>query len=112
MARLAATDTVMDACVKMSDGNPGALTFCMALLNELPMGLLHMDTIGLYGSQLYMLWNDCCGRDMGEVKKVIQNYCAGILTAQEIRDNVSQPYGNPFPNLKTVEELFPSLAKA
>ena len=32
--RIQLTDSVMDIVIKMSDGNPGAVTVCMSLLTE------------------------------------------------------------------------------
>jgi hypothetical protein len=114
--RVALTDTPMSMIMKMSEGNPGCCTFLCEMLKKrdwfgsVPPELLmlHFDTIGLYGSRLYMLWNDCCDRDLDKVELVLRNYQMGELTEKEIMDNVSQGRGTPFENLKTLEELFPS----
>ena len=99
--RLNGTDSVMDVAMKMSDGNPGALNVIMQFLKN-PMDivfLLACDSIGLYGSQLYMLWNDCCGRDMDKVKRVLTGWQRGKITAEEIMQHVSGGWGTPFEGL-------------
>lgn len=56
---------------QLAQGNPGAMAFTMELLTNgddasrdmAITALKRMDAIGIRGSKLYMLWNDCCGRD-------------------------------------------------
>lgn len=57
------------------------------------------DSIGLYGSKLYMLWNDCCDRDMDKVKSVLDARQRGKLTDQEILEHVAGGWGTPFDDL-------------
>ena len=50
------------------DGNPGALTFLMeAYQGENPfkaeVAFQKMESNGITGDKLYMLWNDCCNRN-------------------------------------------------
>lgn len=49
------------------DGNPGALAFVMEAYMSSPMsaedGFQRMRDNQITGSRLYMLWNDCCGRN-------------------------------------------------
>ena len=49
------------------EGNPGCMQFLMAAYHEDPFGaegaFQRMQIFGITGSKLYMLWNDCCGRD-------------------------------------------------
>lgn len=96
--RLTPGDSALTAAQKMSEGNPGALQVFMGFLEE-PDGLsyiLTLDTIGIYGSKLYMLWNDCCGRDLNKVKRVLQGYTARALSGEEILSHISDGWGTPF----------------
>ncbi|MCM1440202.1 MAG: hypothetical protein NC131_13515 [Roseburia sp.] len=76
--KIKATDTVQDVIINISEGNPGCLTFLLDLfnkdLNNAFMHCLRFDMMGLYGSRLYQLWNDCCGRDLETVNNVLQQY--------------------------------------
>jgi len=97
-------DSTMDLVVKMGEGNPGAMMACMELFKIGPSGavtILNLDDIGLYGEKLYMLWNDCCGRDASKVVQVVEARNFGKLSDQDIRDRVAGGYGKPF----TDEEL-------
>jgi len=102
--KLTPQDTTMDLMLKMSEGNPGALMACMELFKLGTPGvvaLINLDDIGLYGEKLYMLWNDCCGRDAEKVVKVVKARNFGKLSDKDILDRVSGGYGKPY----TDEEL-------
>lgn len=83
----------------MSDGNPGALTCMLQMLESDPMAFLDIllfDTMGIYGSKIYMVWNDCCNRDMRKFKETIQAFREGKFTEEEIQENLARPYAKPF----------------
>ena len=65
MTKLRESMTVHDVIITMSEGNPGALTACMDILKQSDglLSLLALDTYGIYGSQLYIVWNYSCERD-------------------------------------------------
>lgn len=50
-------------------GNPGALAFVMEAYERdmftAEQCFQRMERAGITGDKLYMLWNDCCGRDVG-----------------------------------------------
>lgn len=69
--RITADMSMQDVLITMSEGNPGALTCMMQMLQTNPMSfmdILLFDKMGIYGSKIYMVWNDCCGRDMKKFK--------------------------------------------
>lgn len=56
------TDSVVQACVKMADGNPGAATVAAQLIENGPMGIIdlcHADDLGLRGSLLWQAFKNC-----------------------------------------------------
>ena len=90
--------TLTDIIVALAEGNPGATTACVEMVKHQPVidpqafpmaSLFGADSLGLYGSELYMLWNDVCGRDVGKVVGVLRAWQLGILTDTQIRDAVS-----------------------
>ena len=103
MGKLQLTDSTMDIAIKMSEGNPGAMHTIMELLQEVNKDIVNMGVIlfldsplELYGSRLYQLWNDCCGRDIQKVINIV-NLCAkGEITKDDFLQHVNQPYGIPF----------------
>jgi len=69
MSKLELQDSGQDIILKMGEGNPGAMSCTMDMLsNEKVHLILILDTLGLYGSNLYMLWSDCCNRDLEELE--------------------------------------------
>ena len=96
--KLTEEDSMKDVAMKMSEGNPGALQVVMKLLSN-PGDLMYIlacDKIGLYGSRLYMLWNDCCDRDIEAFKSVLRGWTSGKYSTDEILDHVSGGYGRLF----------------
>jgi len=52
----------------LAQGNPGAMAFIMEAFyldteKKAMDGFERMYHAGIIGERLYMLWNDCCGRD-------------------------------------------------
>ena len=105
MSKIKLFDNPMSIIEKMSEGNPGAMAFCFEALKD-PADLhilLMCDTLGLYGPKLYMLWNDCCDRDIAKVRKVIKEWQSGRLSKEEINKNLDGGHGRPFDFLKEGE---------
>ena len=68
--------------MEISGGNPGCLMFIAAATadakNErdilrLTAGLTRMEALQVVGDKLYMLWNDCCGRDVRKTIDVMMD---------------------------------------
>lgn len=99
MSRIHLSDSVTDMMMKMCEGNPGAMAVCMEFLQgdfEYFEYLLMCDTLELYGEKLYMLWNDCCGRDIEKMKKVIALWRQGVISKEAIHQHLDGGYGKPF----------------
>lgn len=88
MFKIKSTDTIESAMIKMSEGNPGALTVLMILIKEDEMNIvkyiLALDTLEIYGSNIYILWNDCCDRNISKVKDIIDSWRSCFLSAEAI----------------------------
>ena len=97
--RITANMSMEEMLITMSEGNPGALTCMMQMMNSDPMALLDIllfDSMGIYGSKIYMVWNDCCGRDMKKFKETIQAFREGKFSVEEIQENLSRVRAKPF----------------
>lgn len=97
--RITADMSIDDMVVTMSEGNPGALTCMVNMLNYNPMALLDIlffDTMEIYGSKIYMLWNDCCGRDMDKFNKTIQYIREGKVSKEKVHENLNRVRAEPF----------------
>jgi hypothetical protein len=79
MTKINMTMTGVDCIVALSEGNPGALNVLTQIMQEDAkidpdggtMGFfgafLMLDTIGIYGSRLWMLYKDVCGQKIAKV---------------------------------------------
>ena len=101
MMRLKLNHNTQEIILNMSDGNPGAMTACIELIKKGGIGtLLTCDVLGLYGSELYMLWSDCCGRDLVKMIKVLELVRFGKITKEEFWRRVKgEGYGLSFDDL-------------
>ena len=108
MSRIKLTDTTRDMIIKMAEGNPGALTFLMEALNEDQMNMMNIilsaDVLEIYGSKLYMLWNDACNREVSKVRDVFDAWITGALSKERIHENLNQGRAKPFEELNKNDE--------
>ena len=95
MSRIQLTDNTISAITKMSDGNPGAVTVLMELLNEGGkidpddfMGglgsVLALDTLGIYGSSIWVLYKDVCGQEVNKMIAVLRSHQLGFISGNLI----------------------------
>jgi len=91
-------DSMMDMVVKMSEGNPGAVS-CLAELAKAEKEIdpdsafssygvgtmFQLDSMGIYGSPIYVLWNDQCSRNSNKMLGLMRCYQLGYLTESYIQ---------------------------
>lgn len=93
--RIELTDSAQDIVVKMSNGNPGAVTVCMRCLKEAgdidpthfagSFGpLLIMGSLGLYGSGIWMLYKDVCNHSLPHMIALLRAWQTGIVTREDL----------------------------
>lgn len=96
MTRITLKDTGRDVLVKMADGNPGGLSAMMEMLKhgesidpQCFMGgmgaILSLDTLGVYGTEIYVLWNDQCKRNTRELLMLLRANQLGFISDSEIK---------------------------
>lgn len=96
----------------MSEGNPGALVVIMQMLKKTSEAVhrnleavLLLDALGIYGSDIYVLYNDICDRDLAKTLAVIQSTQLGLFNKDTLKDACSrQDYSGK--KLIPVEELY------
>ena len=95
-SRIELTDSAIDIVSKMSDGNPGAIHAMMEILKESPtidpqgfMGgfgsLLGLDTHRIYGTDIYVLFNDKCDRDVRKMCILLRAVQLGFRSEHWLR---------------------------
>lgn len=69
-------DNLTSVVAKLSEGNPGAMNACCLLIKEggsvYPYGnsfeyIKDLDDLGIYGTDIYVLWSDICQRDLAKM---------------------------------------------
>ncbi len=98
--RLKLTDNGSEMMMKMSEGNPGACTALSELLlngevdPDCAFGgvgsIMSLDTFGIYGSDIYILWNDICGKNIVGMIAVLRATQLGELRVDVLKDACSR----------------------
>lgn len=90
MSRIELTDTTMDVLVKMAEGNPGAIGAMLDIMDkhdaidpQAALGglgaLMAFDTHGIYGTEIYIIWNDKCDKDVRRVLLLLRAVQLGFM---------------------------------
>lgn len=93
--RVKLEDTTMDVIMKMSDGNPGAINVMMCMLKDGGIidpadvmggfgSILFMDTLDIYGSKIWILFNDLCGRNLSKTIALLRAVQLGFMRESEL----------------------------
>lgn len=94
--RLDLADTMMSAVMKLAEGNPGAITAIMEMVKMSPVvdpqsvfgafaPLLSLDTHGIYGSRIWMLYSDACHRNAVDALMLLRCVQMGILPERSLQ---------------------------
>lgn len=119
--KISLDDTVQDVIIKLSKGNPGALTVCLDILQKGktidPDGLgggtgllLLFDSLSLYGSRIWMLYKDVCGEDLVKTVAMLRAWQLGFVSEDNLKHAVDN-YGNGIDNddlYKQVKDRLPN----
>lgn len=99
-SRIELTDTVIDAVSKMSNGNPGAITAMMQIIDkhdridpQAAMGaagaIMILDTWRIYGTDIYVLFSDKCGKDVRRMLMLMRATQLGFFSQQKLQQMAS-----------------------
>jgi hypothetical protein len=116
MSKIQLTDNTMDVVVKMSEGNPGAMNALMEILSKGKLidtddpiqglgAILMLDTLGIYGSDIYVLHSDICDRNLAKTLAVIRGTQFGYFDGKLLANACHrQDYSGR--DIVPVEELY------
>lgn len=86
------------------EGNPGALQFVLEAYKRAPAyaekAFQRMQNHGITGAKLYMLWNDCCGRNINNALLAMRYF---PITELNYRINYEGGMGRPITEAEVVE---------
>lgn len=94
--RIGLQDTVMDMLIKMSGGNPGALTVLSQLMREGDaidpdniMGglgnILSLDTHQIYDDKIWIFYKDVCGQSLVTMLGLLRAVQLGFMPESELK---------------------------
>jgi hypothetical protein len=95
--RLTPFDTGIAVIDKMvGNGGLGVQAFVQELfIQKRLMELFVLDEFELYDSALYLLWKDCCKKNLNKVSDVLYAYHTGEVSAQFIKGHINEFDGDP-----------------
>ena len=113
MTIITGSDSVMDVVVKMSKGNPGAAVTLAEILTMAPIidpenmlgglgTILFFDSCGIYGTDIYVLWNDQCDRNTRELIMLMRAVQFGYFSERKLQAIAGDQMRS---NLLTQEEM-------
>jgi hypothetical protein len=96
--------TTVDVLVTMADGNPGALTAMMMLIEKTKdidpdsalagLGnILSLDTYGIYGPRIWKLYKDVCKQNIGHMIGLLRAVQLGHLAENKLSHAIDN-YGD------------------
>ncbi|GAB6120989.1 hypothetical protein [Dysgonomonas termitidis] len=100
MNRIKLDDILSQAIIKMCDHNPGAME-ALAYLYPDTMNIdpespskwfyiLLLDVYGIYGTDIYVLYSDICGKDLAKMIAVLKASCHALIGIDVIKDACSR----------------------
>ena len=108
-------DSTFDAIAKMSEGNPGAMNVLLQIISnksidpDNTMGgiqvVLFLDTLRIYGADIYVLHNDICDNDLAKTLAVLRATQFGMFPQPILKDACSRQ-DRSGKELVPVEELY------
>ena len=104
MSKIELTDSLQDVMEKMAEGDPGALQTLCEILKQAekidPQGamgglgpILSLDTLGIYGSDIYILYNDQCRRNVRELLMILRANQLGFISSEKVKAVVADQIG-------------------
>lgn len=105
MSKIELTDNTITILTKMSEGNPGALTAMMECIAKGPsidpddafggLGpIINLDSWNIYGSNIYILWNDVCKRNTRKFILLLRGCQLGFFSSIELKKKSEEDYGS------------------
>lgn len=116
MERITLSDSISNAISKMAEGNIGAVNACISLIEEGEktdpqnmMGgfgcILDLDREGIYGTDIYVFWNDICNQETSKMMAVLRAVQLGFFSGRVLADACHrQDYSGR--SMIPVEELY------
>jgi len=105
MSKILAGDNIQEIIVKMSEGNPGAINVMCVIIKDAPLidpqdtmpyglgKLMNLDNYNIYGSSIYVLFNDKCHCDIRKFIILLRACQFGFLLVKKLQDMATDQMG-------------------
>lgn len=124
--RIKLTDSPISAMMKMAEGNPGAITVLLKLMEQGEAidpdaafggfaNILSLDTHDIYGSEIWQFYKDLCEQNLTDMIGLIRAVQLGFISESALRSAIKDgaPSGEWLAeNVAKVRERLPAFGKA
>ena len=101
--RITLASSIIDSMVELSEGNPGAATVLLSLIENYekidPQAVLRywavlmwLDDQCLYGSSIWMLYKDVCGENLARMIAMVRAVQLGYLSSATLHEAIDGRY--------------------
>ena len=107
--------TTKDLLVAMAEGNPGAITVMIAVLEQAEAidpksalkgfgAILSLDSLKIYGPRIWQLYKDVCQESILNLLAVLRAYQLGQLagTSEQAINKAIDNHGSGLPKMETI----------
>lgn len=120
--RIQLGQTLVQSMTLMAEGNPGAIKALLEVMNKTDkidpdsaLGgygpMLQLDSYGIYGSEIYILYSDICNRNLPQMIAVLRAVQLGFFKREVLKDAVSRQ-DRTGKDLVPVEDLYLKVIEA
>ncbi len=114
------TDSIMDAVIKMAEGNPGGLKVLMELMKETTgkidpdvasgfILMLMLDTFNIRGPNIWCLYKDVCDQDLTKTIATIRAVQLGLFPEKKLHEAIEK--GEQLNLIEEVQKELPRFAQ-
>jgi hypothetical protein len=95
--RIQLEDSIQNIIIKMSDGNPGAINTLFEVIKNGEKidpqsafagvgSILLLDSFGIYGSSIYVLYNDKCNKNIRKFIMLLRAVQLGFIRVDRLKE--------------------------
>ena len=91
MPKLTMNTPLIDMVSIMSEGNPGAVHVITQLVKTSQVGIikvLTLDELEIYGSDIWVLFKDCCNESTLKVTDVLTATLSGKISVEQLKEYI------------------------
>lgn len=99
MSKIKLNMSIVDAITELSEGNPGAINVMVRLLREAEAidpdsvfgasgPLMNMDSFGVYGSKIWVLFKDVCGSNLRTLILLLRSVQLGFIDRSQLKEHI------------------------